>query len=101
MNADYWNKVDQKTAERKLDRIQAAGRAVRMKLLGVPVDVRPLPGNMFEIALDMALPGSGKAARRLNDAGTDIKPWPAEGIVKALSTWDTTVHYLVMTGDMA
>lgn len=101
MKADYWNRVDQKAAERKLDRIQSGRKPVRMKLIGVPVTVEPLAGNMFRITLDMSLPDARKAAFRLNDAGTDIRPWPAEGIVRADATWDTAVHYLVMPGDLA
>lgn len=101
MKADYWNKVDQKSAERKLDKIQYGRKPAAMRLMGVPVSVEPLPGNMFRITLDMSLPGAKKAAARLNDAGTDIRPWPAQGIVHADATWDTTVHYLVMTGDLA
>lgn len=101
MKADYWNKVDQRSAERRLGRIQRDGKPVAMRLTGVPVSVEPLPGNMFRIALDMSLPGADKAARRLNDAGTDIRPWPAQGAVHADATWDTSVHYLVMTGDLA
>ena len=101
MKADPWNKIDQKTAERKLDKIQHGRKPVHMRLMGVPVPVEPLDGNMFRIVLDMSLPDARKAARRLNDAGTDIRPWPAEGIVHADATWDTAVHYLAMTGDLA
>lgn len=86
-------------AGQKLDRIQHRGRATRMKLCGVPVDVRPMDGNMFRINLDMALDGSDKAARRLNDIGADITR-PFMGIVTADVTWDSTLHYLAMTGDL-
>lgn len=86
-------------AGQKLDRIQHRGRATRMKLCGVPVDVRPIDGNMFQITLDMALDGSDKAARRLNDIGADITR-PFMGIVTADVTWDSTLHYLAMTGDL-
>lgn len=97
---DPWNVVSQRAAERKLDRIQFGRAPVRMKLMGAPVDVLPLPGNMFRITLDMAAPNAGAAARRLNDAGTDLRYGPGRKTVAAEATWDTSVHFLVMTGDL-
>lgn len=100
---DPWNKLSQKDAERKLDKIQFGREPVAMRLMGAKVSVAPEPGNMFRISLDMSVPRAKTAARRLNDIGADVKPWPcpATGLVQALVTWDSALHYLAMTGDLA
>ena len=92
--------MDLVKAEKKLDRVQAEGKAVPAKLLGVPVNVAPQPGNSFLVMLSMANQGAVAAARRLNDAAANVTPWPPEGHVSALCTWDTTLHYLVATDDL-
>lgn len=94
----------QKTAAQAQDllkRIQAGG-CRKLRLLGVPVGVRPLEGNAFEIVMDMSQDGAMDAARRLNDVGTDIRPWKpkATDTVRAVATWDTMLNYLAMTGDL-
>lgn len=97
---DKHKTLPQPAAERMLDRIQACGNPVRGRLKDVPVDIMPLPGNMFRISLDASLPGAEAASGRLNDIGADIKPWPAQGITTAELTWDSTLHYLIMTCDL-
>lgn len=97
---DKPNTLSQPAAEHLLDRIQACGNTVRGRLKNIPADIAPLPGNVFRISLDAALPGAETASRRLNDIGADIKPWPAQGITTAELTWDSTLHYLIMTGDL-
>lgn len=98
-----WNALSQKDAERRLDRIQSGRRPVAMRLMGAKVSVTPEPGNMFRISLDMSEPKAKTAARRLNDIGADVRPWPCPetGLVQAETTWDSTLHYLAMTGDLA
>ncbi len=92
--------LDQARATRILDSVQNKKQPARAKLCGVPVNVMPLDGNMFQISLSMANPGADKAARRLNDVAANVEPWPPEGHCSATATWDTTLHYLTMTGDL-
>lgn len=93
--------LDQEQATKILDRVQRRGKPVSARLCGVPVNLVPLPGNMFQILLSMANPGADAAAKRLNDVAANVKPWPPQGHCSAETTWDTTLHYLAMTGDLA
>lgn len=92
-------------AHKILSGIQAKNKPVTKRLCGAKVSVMPLDGNAFEITLDLAVHNASKAADRLNDVGADIqpyqKPWPKTGFVRAIVTWDTMLHYLAMTGDLA
>lgn len=92
-------------AHKILSCIQTKNKPVTKRLCGAKVSVMPLDGNVFEITLDLAVHNASKAADRLNDVGANIqpfrKPWAKTGIVKAVATWDTALHYLVMTGDLA
>lgn len=92
-------------ARKILSGIQAKNRPVTKRLCGAKISIKPLDGNAFEIALDLAVPNAARAADRLNDVGADIqpfrKPWAKTGIVRAIVTWDTALHYLAMTGDLA
>lgn len=92
--------MDQRRATEMLDAVQARRQAVPAKLLGVPVNVVPMAGNIFKITLSMANENAGKAATRLNDVGADIRPWPPQGHCEADCTFDTALHYLAMTGDL-
>lgn len=92
--------LDQRRATQVLDRIQARKQPVRAKLCGVPVTVVPLDGNAFRILLSMVNRGADDAARRLNDVAANVEPWPPQGHCSAETTWDTTLHYLTMTGDL-
>ena len=92
--------MDQGPTTRILDGIQARRQPVRARLCGVPVNVVPMPGNSFQILLSMVNEGADKAARRLNDVAANMQPWPPQGHCSAETTWDTTLHYLVMTGDL-
>lgn len=100
MNEKSKTRLDQAQAERILDGIQSRGQPVGARLCGVPVNVVPLSGNAFGILLSMANKDADQAARRLNDVAANVKPWPPQGHCSAETTWDTTVHYLVMTGDL-
>ena len=92
--------LDQGRATRILDGIQARKQPVRAWLCGIPVNVVPMPGNAFQILLSMVNKDADKAARRLNDVAANVQPWPPQGHCSAETTWDTTLHYLVMTGDL-
>lgn len=92
--------MDMRTATKKLDSVQAGKQAIPAKLCGVPVNLIPTEGNCFKILLSMANQNAMTAARRLNDVGADIKPWPPEGHCEAECTWDTTLNYLVMTDEL-
>lgn len=100
MNEKSKTRLDQAQAEKILDRIQFRGQPVGAHLCGVPVNVVPLSGNMFKIFLSMVNPGVDAAAKRLNDIAANVQPWPPQGHCSAETTWDTTVHYLTMTGDL-
>ena len=93
-------RMDQAAAAKKLDSIQARKTPVSAKLCGVPVTVVPLDGNAFRILLSMVNPGADKAAKRLDDVAANVAPWPPQGHCSAEATWDTTLHYLAMTGDL-
>lgn len=93
-------RMDQAAATRKLDAIQARKVPVHAKLCGVPVTVVPMDGNAFKILLSMVNPGADAAAKRLNDVAANVEPWPPQGHCSAETTWDTTLHYLAMTGDL-
>lgn len=92
--------LDQGQATKILDRVQAKNQPVNAKLCGVPVTVAPLPGNAFKIFLSMVNKNADRAARRLNDVAANVTPWPPQGHCSAETTWDTTLHYLTMTGDL-
>ena len=92
--------MDQRTATRKLEAIIVGHEPVTAKLCGIHVNVTPLPYNAFKIFLSMVNPGADKAAQRLNDVGANVTPWPPQGHCSAEVTWDTILHYLVMTGDL-
>lgn len=95
-------KISKAAAERKLDAIQFGGIPMAMKLKNVPVTVEPEPGNAFRIRMDMSVPGAAAAAGFLNDVGADVRPWPcpADGDLRAVLTWDSALHYLVMPGEL-
>lgn len=95
-------RITRNVAERKLDAIQFGGAPVSMKLNGVPVTVEPEPGNMFRIRIDASAPNASAAAGFLNDIGADIRPWPCpeDGVIQSELTWDSTLHYLIMPGNL-
>ena len=86
-----------------LEGIQAKGETP-CTLCGDPVFVAALPGNAFRFRSGYACDPAGlKSYKRLGDVGADI--WTNDtgdgtGTYKAMATWDTTLHCLVLTGDL-
>lgn len=91
-------KID--AATKILDRVAGRTCVTDGKLMGVNVEIRPQAGHIFVIRMNMEQKGTMEAAKRLNDIAGNVSPWPPSGIVEATLTWDSTLHYLVMTGDL-
>lgn len=81
-----------------LEKIQHRDYPTAMDLMGVPGVLTPLDQNAFRFEMTMAYPGAAAAARRLNDVGAELDQWPPVpmGNLKAVLTWDTALHGLIV-----
>lgn len=88
-------------ATKALERVVARPFPTKAKLRGARVEIHAEPGHLFVIRMDMDQEHAQEAARRLNDVAANVTPWPPEGVVESETTWDSTLHYLAMTDDLA